>query len=197
MESLKTLENSSRYLADKETILERTPRNSDNFKILSFVLQQLNVLPLSWYNLYVCLFSPKDGFFSPKQVSLLKNKLADLLAEIRPNAVALVDAFDYPDKVLDSCLGRYDGQVYQALYDYAKSSPLNQQEVRLPMNNDMGLCVANFLSILWKLFGISFHIVAISVQLILSSLKVYSIKRFTQFSSNLIFILFYVRHMGR
>ena len=146
--------------------------------------------------MFVC-FSPKDGFFSPKQVSLLKNKLADLLAEIRPNAVALVDAFDYPDKVLDSCLGRYDGQVYQALYDYAKSSPLNQQEVRLPMNNDMGLCVANFLSILWKLFGISFHIVAISVQLILSSLKVYSIKRFTQFSSNLIFILFYVRHMGR
>nr|XP_022336079.1 peroxisomal acyl-coenzyme A oxidase 1-like isoform X1 [Crassostrea virginica]XP_022336087.1 peroxisomal acyl-coenzyme A oxidase 1-like isoform X1 [Crassostrea virginica] len=71
----------------------------------------------------------QDGFFSPKQVSLLKNKLADLLAEIRPNAVALVDAFDYPDKVLDSCLGRYDGQVYQALYDYAKSSPLNQQEV--------------------------------------------------------------------
>ena len=121
--------------------------------------------------MFVC-FSPKDGFFSPKQVSLLKNKLADLLAEIRPNAVALVDAFDYPDKVLDSCLGRYDGQVYQALYDYAKSSPLNQQEVRFPMNHDMGLCVANFLSVLWKLFGISLHIVATSFQLTLSSLKV-------------------------
>lgn len=72
----------------------------------------------------------KDGFFSPHQVSFLKNKLADLLAEIRPNAVALVDAFDYPDKTLDSCLGRYDGQVYPALYEYAKNSPFNEQEVR-------------------------------------------------------------------
>jgi acyl-CoA oxidase len=51
-----------------------------------------------------------------------------LLAEIRPNAVAVVDAFDYPDKVLGSCLGRYDGQVYQALYEYAKNSPLNEKE---------------------------------------------------------------------
>ncbi|XP_011443813.3 peroxisomal acyl-coenzyme A oxidase 1 [Magallana gigas] len=71
----------------------------------------------------------EDGFFSPHQVSFLKNKLADLLAEIRPNAVALVDAFDYPDKTLDSCLGRYDGQVYPALYEYAKNSPFNEQEV--------------------------------------------------------------------
>ena len=95
------------------------------------------------------LFFPKDGFFSPKQVSLLKNKLADLLAEIRPNAVALVDAFDYPDKILDSCLGRYDGQVYQALYDYAKSSPLNQQEVCFPMNHDMGQFLIDFVKTIW------------------------------------------------
>lgn len=52
-----------------------------------------------------------------------------LLREIRPNAVALVDAYDFPDTVLQSCLGRFDGQVYQALYDYAKSSPLNEKEV--------------------------------------------------------------------
>lgn len=50
------------------------------------------------------------------------------MAEIRPNAVAVVDAFDYPDKILDSCLGRYDGQVYQALYEYAKNSPFNEKE---------------------------------------------------------------------
>ena len=57
------------------------------------------------------------------------NKLLDLFAEIRPNAVALVDAFDYPDKVLNSCLGRYDGQVYQALWDYCQSSPMNEKDV--------------------------------------------------------------------
>lgn len=87
----------------------------------------MQVNTIIFFKLTLCT---KDGFFSPHQVSLLKNKLADLLAEIRPNAVALVDAFDYPDKILDSCLGRYDGQVYQALYEYAKNSPFNEQEVR-------------------------------------------------------------------
>ncbi|XP_048781303.2 peroxisomal acyl-coenzyme A oxidase 1-like [Ostrea edulis] len=71
----------------------------------------------------------QDGFISPLQITNLQNKLTQLMAEIRPNAVAVVDAFDYPDKILDSCLGRYDGQVYQALYEYAKNSPFNEKEV--------------------------------------------------------------------
>ncbi|XP_060068145.1 peroxisomal acyl-coenzyme A oxidase 1-like [Ylistrum balloti] len=71
----------------------------------------------------------QDGFLSSGQVDTVTRKLTYLLDEIRPNAVALVDAFDYPDKALDSCLGRYDGDVYQALYDYAKASPLNKKDV--------------------------------------------------------------------
>ena len=51
------------------------------------------------------------------------------MSELRPNAVGLVDAFDYPDRMLNSCLGRYDGQVYEALYEYAKRSSLNRNEV--------------------------------------------------------------------
>ena len=60
---------------------------------------------------------------------MLTNKLLDLFAEIRPNAVNLVDAFDYPDELLQSCIGRYDGNVYQALYEYAQNSPLNKTDV--------------------------------------------------------------------
>ncbi|KAK3088150.1 hypothetical protein FSP39_015398 [Pinctada imbricata] len=71
----------------------------------------------------------QDGYLNNQQVQYIQKSLLDLLAEIRPNAVALVDAFDYPDAILQSCLGRYDGQVYQALYDFAKSSPLNEKEV--------------------------------------------------------------------
>ncbi|XP_076083784.1 peroxisomal acyl-coenzyme A oxidase 1-like isoform X6 [Mytilus galloprovincialis] len=71
----------------------------------------------------------QDGFFSGEQVGYLQRKMLALFEDIRPNAVALVDAFDYPDMVLGSCLGRYDGQVYQALYDYAKSAPMNQTEI--------------------------------------------------------------------
>ena len=60
---------------------------------------------------------------------MLINKQLQLYAELRPNAVALVDAYDYPDHVLQSCLGRYDGNVYEALYEYAKGSPLNESDV--------------------------------------------------------------------
>ncbi|KAJ8322036.1 hypothetical protein KUTeg_000507 [Tegillarca granosa] len=69
-----------------------------------------------------------DGFLSGDQVDYVNSCLFDVLAEVRRNAVAFVDAFDYPDRMLDSCLGRYDGQVYQALYEFAKSSPFNASD---------------------------------------------------------------------
>ena len=59
------------------------------------------------------------------------NKQLELYAELRPNAVALVDAYDFPDHILQSCLGRYDGNVYKALFEYAKQSPLNKTDVSI------------------------------------------------------------------
>lgn len=71
------------------------------------------------------------------QVELIHNSLESLLLDIRSNAVAFVDAFDYPDAILGSCLGRYDGQVYQALYEYSKLSPLNNTDVRINKNRTL------------------------------------------------------------
>ncbi|KAL5013238.1 hypothetical protein ScPMuIL_007508 [Solemya velum] len=71
----------------------------------------------------------QDGYLSSHQADLLKAKYLDLLAEIRTNAVALVDSLDFSDTVLESALGRFDGNVYEALYEYAKNSPLNKTEV--------------------------------------------------------------------
>ncbi|XP_058460944.1 probable peroxisomal acyl-coenzyme A oxidase 1 isoform X2 [Malaya genurostris] len=59
----------------------------------------------------------------------LQQKYETILAAIRPNAVGIVDAFDYPDYVLGSALGAFDGNVYQRLYDEALKSPLNQEPV--------------------------------------------------------------------
>lgn len=64
-----------------------------------------------------------------EQLNMLERQLIDHLAVIRPIAVTLVDAFDVPDKMLSSVLGRYDGNVYENLYEWAKSSPLNKKEV--------------------------------------------------------------------
>lgn len=44
---------------------------------------------------------------------------------LRPECVALVDAFDISDTVLNSALGKHDGKVYEALFAAAKSSVMN------------------------------------------------------------------------
>ncbi|XP_020388750.2 peroxisomal acyl-coenzyme A oxidase 1 isoform X4 [Rhincodon typus] len=69
------------------------------------------------------------GILNDLQISQVHQRVKELLAVIRPNAVALVDAFDYPDAVLASVLGRYDGNVYEHMFEWAKRSPLNKTEV--------------------------------------------------------------------
>ena len=56
-------------------------------------------------------------------------RVKELLSQLRPNAVALVDSFDVNDKRLNSVLGRYDGNVYEHLFEWARRSPLNATEV--------------------------------------------------------------------
>jgi acyl-CoA oxidase len=51
-----------------------------------------------------------SGYLSPKQAELLRNRVHALLAELRPQAVSLVDAWGIPDYQLNSALGRYDGK---------------------------------------------------------------------------------------
>ncbi|XP_053354296.1 peroxisomal acyl-coenzyme A oxidase 1 isoform X3 [Clarias gariepinus] len=69
------------------------------------------------------------GLLTVPQLAQVTQRIKALMAEIRPNAVALVDAFDYRDEMLSSVLGRYDGNVYESMFEWAKSSPLNRTEV--------------------------------------------------------------------
>ena len=71
-------------------------------------------------------------FFSSSAVTVRQIQLArtktvmKLLEEIRPHAVRLVDAWQFPDWQLDSSLGRYDGKVYEDLFHRASElNPLN------------------------------------------------------------------------
>lgn len=56
-------------------------------------------------------------------------RLESCLKRLRPNAVALVDSFDLHDRVLDSALGAYDGNVYEHIFESAKKNPLNKEPV--------------------------------------------------------------------
>ena len=66
---------------------------------------------------------------SPNQLSLAKQQMYSLLKEVRKEAVPLVDAFDIPDGILNSVLGRYDGDVYTHLYEWAQKAPRNMKQV--------------------------------------------------------------------
>lgn len=92
------------------------------------VLQELaRLLSFYWIEREIGDFL-EDGFFSSKQSHYVRRCVLRSLDNIRPNAVALVDARDFSDFRLKSALGRYDGDVYPAVLDAAKRDPLNQSE---------------------------------------------------------------------
>ncbi|CAA0825413.1 Peroxisomal acyl-coenzyme A oxidase 1 [Striga hermonthica] len=66
------------------------------------------------------------SYLTPKQAALANDQLRSLYTTVRPNAVSLVDAFNYSDHFLNSILGRYDGNVYPKLYEAAWKDPLNE-----------------------------------------------------------------------
>jgi len=63
---------------------------------------------------------------SKEQFRHIRDRTYTVMKEIRPDSVSLVDAFDFSDFVLKSSIGRYDGNVYEALFDAAQKSILNE-----------------------------------------------------------------------
>ncbi|ORZ25629.1 acyl-CoA dehydrogenase/oxidase C-terminal [Absidia repens] len=70
-----------------------------------------------------------SGYLSAAQTAMLKEQVINVLEQVRPQAVALVDAFALPDYYLHSALGRADGNVYKAMTAMAEREPLNHTQV--------------------------------------------------------------------
>ncbi|KAK7069625.1 Acyl-coenzyme A oxidase (Acyl-CoA oxidase), partial [Halocaridina rubra] len=70
-----------------------------------------------------------SGALSTRDVEILEDEMGELLAALRAQAVSIVDSFDIHDKILDSTLGCWDGNVYERLYEEAQKSPLNKTDV--------------------------------------------------------------------
>lgn len=62
-----------------------------------------------------------------RQIQLARTvHVMNLLEQIRPHAVKLADSWDFPDWQLDSSLGRYDGKVYEDMFERAsEKNPFN------------------------------------------------------------------------
>ncbi|PRP79966.1 hypothetical protein PROFUN_05942 [Planoprotostelium fungivorum] len=72
----------------------------------------------------------EDSYFSPAQIRMARDNVHHLLSELRPDAVPLVDAWNFSDAALESALGRRDGNVYETLYNWASQTPLNQKAAK-------------------------------------------------------------------
>ncbi|KAK0413425.1 hypothetical protein QR680_006796 [Steinernema hermaphroditum] len=80
----------------------------------------------------------EDGFMSGEQLASTQKTIYDLLEKIRPNAVSLVDAFEFDDRQLHSVLGRRDGHVYENLLKWAQHSELNKSDVLPAFHKHLG-----------------------------------------------------------
>jgi hypothetical protein len=67
------------------------------------------------------------GLVTAREAALAEETSHVLCAALRPDVIALTDAFDVPDRVLNSALGKEDGNVYEALLSAARSSSLNSK----------------------------------------------------------------------
>ncbi|KAI0772371.1 peroxisomal oxidase [Trametes elegans] len=59
----------------------------------------------------------------------LRLAIKELSESLLPEVIGLTDGFGFTDWELDSALGRYDGNAYEALWEKTKTEPLNKTEV--------------------------------------------------------------------
>ncbi|KAK3086444.1 hypothetical protein FSP39_018477 [Pinctada imbricata] len=71
----------------------------------------------------------QTGAMGINQLNWIKDLEISLLGEIRPDAVPLVDAFDFHNISLSSALGCNDGNAYERLFKSSENDPMNKQEL--------------------------------------------------------------------
>ncbi|CAG9533626.1 unnamed protein product [Cercopithifilaria johnstoni] len=76
-----------------------------------------------------CYSFRKADYMTDEQMKNVKCGIYEILGKLRPDAVAIVDSFDFSDRELHSVLGRRDGNVYAAMLEWVKHSELNKTEV--------------------------------------------------------------------
>ncbi|KAH8416236.1 hypothetical protein KR222_011745, partial [Zaprionus bogoriensis] len=105
---------------------------------LNRVLEQL----LELYLVNVTLKSMGDILrfinLTDSELSKLQVRLETALRKLRPDAVAIVDGFDFRDEQLNSTLGSFDGNAYERLFDAAMKAPMNQQNVPKSFHEYLG-----------------------------------------------------------
>ncbi|KAJ2376481.1 hypothetical protein IW150_001959 [Coemansia sp. RSA 2607] len=103
------------------------PSSSPLLPILNKIatLLFLNVLEQNSSDLFRL---PGRASFSSAQINQIEALLANIIEEVREQAIPLVDAFGMSDLRLNSALGRSDGKVYEDYLQWAMEDPLNTDD---------------------------------------------------------------------
>jgi hypothetical protein len=101
-------------------------QNAEQQKKSKEVIDVLNKL----YNVFSLSLLLKEsglmiehGHMTGQDVKEARMKFSKLCKELRRDAVPLVDSFRYPDFVLNSALGRYDGDIYKNYFNTVLNAP--------------------------------------------------------------------------
>ena len=106
---------------DKQEVRDMCAYNQRMLRCLSDIFSLNYVLEHS--GLFI-----ESGSLIVADLPKLREVVQELILEVRPAAISLVDAFDYPDHVLRSVLGRRDGDVYNAMWEWVKHNPRNKHK---------------------------------------------------------------------
>lgn len=68
------------------------------------------------------------GYITDVQADALEDAIADSVDALRPDALALVDAFDFDDvlELYQTAIGRYDGCYPERLWEWSEKDPVNR-----------------------------------------------------------------------
>jgi acyl-CoA oxidase len=103
-----------------ETV-QSVPENPDGVRKMIEKLGHLHTL--FTMNKYLGLALLEEKVLTSEQAIWIEDNMYAICKDIRKDAVPLVDSFNFPDFVLNTPLGRYDGQVYKHYLETVKRAP--------------------------------------------------------------------------
>eukprot|EP00915_Cephaloidophora_sp_WS-2016_P006491 GHVH01008769.1.p1 GENE.GHVH01008769.1~~GHVH01008769.1.p1 ORF type:complete len:657 (+),score=69.01 GHVH01008769.1:24-1973(+) len=93
--------------------------NSDDWRIPINML--VNIFGMN------CIYKNMGEFDVDVDMNQVLAKLKEVLSQFRPYALLFTDGFNFPDYVLNSTLGSYDGDIYNRLFNAMDSANINSE----------------------------------------------------------------------
>ncbi|KAG7194163.1 uncharacterized protein KQ657_004871 [Scheffersomyces spartinae] len=71
----------------------------------------------------------------PLKKAITNELIPDYCAKVRSQVITYTDAFQMPDRIINSALGNYDGNVYENFFNVVKQQNPPQKELKAPYND--------------------------------------------------------------